>query len=202
MLELLRDGDLSPEQSREFVQRVSRETERISHIIRDLLDFARRDAAADSSAESSDLREVVDDAVSLVRPQKDSRDVAIEVAIDPATGPVIGSKQRLTQILLNLLLNAVDALQGSGRIEVRAEPNADRSQVTLSVSDTGPGIARDMLDKLFEPFTTTKPAGEGTGLGLAVTHAIVEGLGGSIRAENRREGGARFTVQLRAAQSA
>jgi two-component system, NtrC family, sensor kinase len=201
LLELLREGDLAPEQSREFLQRVQRETERINRIIRDLLDFARRDAAQASDEGTSDLREVIDDAVSLVRPQKESKDIAIDVAVDPRTGNVIGSQHRLTQIVLNLLLNAVDALEGRGRIEVRVEPR-DQTHVSLSISDTGPGIANDMQDKLFEPFTTTKPAGKGTGLGLAVTHAIVESLGGSIRASNRAEGGACFVVQLRAGASA
>ena len=196
LLELLREGDLAPEQNREFLQRVQRETERINRIIRDLLDFARRDAVQESDEESSDLRVVIDDAVNLVRPQKESKDIAIDVQIDPRTKEVIGSRHRLSQIVLNLLLNAVDALEGKGRIEVRAEPS-DESHVALSVSDSGPGIASEMQDKLFEPFTTTKPAGKGTGLGLAVTHAIVESLGGDIQASNRAEGGAKFVVQLR-----
>ena len=110
---------------------------------------------------------------------------------------MLGPRHRLTQIVLNLLLNAVDALDGRGRIQVRARPLGDGSHALLQVTDDGPGIAREMQDKLFDPFTTTKPVGKGTGLGLAVTHAIVEGLGGRIEGKNRDEGGACFEVQLR-----
>jgi C4-dicarboxylate-specific signal transduction histidine kinase len=197
LLELLREGDLGAAQSSEFLRRVQRETERIHQIIRDLLDFARLSPEAEQPLETSDLRSVIDDAVNLVKPQKDSKDIAIHVAIDPATSEVLGPRHRLTQITLNLLLNALDALEGKGRIDVRAEPSADGASVSLFVMDTGPGIADEMKDKLFDPFTTTKPAGKGTGLGLAVTHAIVQGLGGTIAVHNREQGGACFEVRLR-----
>lgn len=202
LLELLRAGDLTAAQSSEFLQRVQRETERIHHIIRDLLDFARLAPAAEQPFETSDLRQVIDDAVNLVKPQKDSKDIAIRVEIDPRTGDVLGPRHRLTQIVLNLLLNAVDALEGKGQIDVRAAPSADGAGVSLLVMDTGPGIADEMKDKLFDPFTTTKPAGKGTGLGLAVAHAIVQGLGGSIAVHNREQGGACFEVRLRPQQRA
>lgn len=197
LLELLREGDLTAAQSGEFIQRIQRETERIHIIIHDLLDFARLAPQADQPLETSDLRQVIDDAVNLVRPQKDSKEIAIAVDVDPNTSDVFGPRHRLTQIVLNLLLNAVDALGGRGRIDVRVEPSADGGGVCLSVMDTGPGIADEMKDKLFDPFTTTKPAGKGTGLGLAVTHAIVQALGGSIAAHNREGGGACFEVMLR-----
>lgn len=195
LIELLREGDLTPAQSSEFLQRVQRETERIHRIIRDLLDYARQSPESEHASETSDLRQVIDDAVNLVRPQKESKEIAIAVAVDPAAAHVLGPRHRLTQIVLNLLLNAVDALEGKGRIEVRAAPSGEA--VSLFVMDTGPGIADEMKDKLFDPFTTTKPAGKGTGLGLAVTHAIVQGLGGSISVHNREEGGACFEVRLR-----
>jgi signal transduction histidine kinase len=197
LLELLRGGELSAAQSSEFLGRVQRETERIHRIIRDLLDFARRDADDAASTETSDLRAVIEDAVNLVKPQKESKDIAIDVAVDAGAGRVLGPRPRLTQIVLNLLLNAVDALDGRGRIEVSARPLGDGTRVLLQVSDDGPGIALEMQDKLFDPFTTTKPVGKGTGLGLAVTHAIVEGLGGRIEGKNREGGGACFEVQLR-----
>ncbi len=197
LLELMHDGDLTPNQNREFLQRVQRETERIHGIIRDLLDFARRDAEAEDATETSDLRDAIRDAVNLVKPQKESKDIAIDVRVEPDAALVLGAPHRLTQIVLNLLLNAVDALEGKGRIEVRAQPSDDGARVSLFVIDSGPGIPDAMKDTLFDPFTTTKPAGKGTGLGLAVTHAIVEGLGGSIAGYNRDEGGACFEVRLR-----
>jgi C4-dicarboxylate-specific signal transduction histidine kinase len=197
LLELLREGDLSPTRSQEFLARIAGETERINGIIRDLLDFARHDSELDEPEQTTDLRAVIKDAVALVRPQKASQRIAIDVQIDPQVRDVFGAPRRLTQILLNLLLNALDALSGAGRVEIRVAPHADGGVVSLCVLDDGPGIAPEIAHTLFEPFTTTKPVGKGTGLGLAVTHAIVDGLQGTIEARNRPEGGACFEVTLR-----
>ncbi len=97
--------------------------------------------------------------------------------------------------MLNLLLNAADVIRGEGVITVEVRPGDD-GFVELSVSDTGPGIPASVRDHLFEPFVTSKPPGQGTGLGLAVCHTLVERLGGTIQAESPPEGGARFTVRL------
>ncbi len=208
LLELLRGGGLSESESAEFLERIHRETERINYIIRDLLDFARRDLNDTTHRQTADLNAVIGDAVNLVRPQKESKDIDIRVTIDPASGRVVGPQHRLTQVVLNLLLNAVDALddkgkgKGKGTIEISATASDDGQSVLLSVQDDGPGIAPRMLDRLFDPFTTTKPAGKGTGLGLAVTAAIVDGLQGSICAHNRPQGGACFEVRLRRAAQA
>jgi signal transduction histidine kinase len=196
LLELLEGGDLEPEEEREFLRRIHGETERIHVIIRDLLAFAREGRAAEpDEAGEADLAEVIEDAVKLVGPQKDLRSIDVERRIEEDLPKVRGRAERHTQVVLNLLLNAADALPGGGQIRIelgRAEPGF----VELSVTDTGPGIPVEVLDQLFEPFVTTKPAGEGTGLGLAVCHTIVGRLGGSIRADNPKEGGARFVVRL------
>jgi two-component system NtrC family sensor kinase len=201
LVELLRGGGLDPKESAEFLERIHRETERIHRIIRDLLDFSRRDPEDEVAGQTADLEQAVADAVDLVRPQEDWKQVAIEVEIDPRLGRVLGSQQRLTQVVLNLLINAADALDGKGTVRIEAELTGTDTDAgcLLVVSDDGPGLPQQVLDHLFEPFTTTKPPGEGTGLGLAVCHALVEGLGGSISAANRSEGGARFEVLLRAA---
>ncbi|MET0389150.1 MAG: ATP-binding protein [Polyangiales bacterium] len=195
LVELLRDGELSAAESREFCVRIGAETDRIHGIIRGLLDYARTDAASDPHA-SCELGDAIDDAVRLVRPQKASRAVHIDIAITPHLGAVVGARARLTQVVLNLLLNALDALDGAGRIEISALPDPSGPGALLRVCDDGPGIAPEIASHLFEPFSTTKPAGKGTGLGLAVTHTIVEGLGGSMKAWNLQEGGACFEVRL------
>ena len=195
LVELLRGGGLPPEQSEEFLGRIQGETERIHRIIRDLLDFARRDADAEHADESVDLREVVDEAVALLRPQKLSKQVAIEVQLPEGLPRVRGSASRLTQVVVNLLLNALDALQGQGAVSIGARRDGERC--VLVIEDDGPGIAAEIKDRLFEPFTTTKPVGQGTGLGLAVSLALVESMGGTIRASSRQPGGARFEVVLR-----
>jgi two-component system NtrC family sensor kinase len=200
LVELLRAGGIEPAEASEFLARIQRETERIHHIIRDLLDFSRRDSDGEIPGQSSDLVQVIADAVNLVRPQKESKDVEIEVEIEKDLERVLGPQHRLTQVVLNLLLNAVDALEGRGR--VRIEARRAQAGCTLVISDDGPGLPQQVLDHLFEPFTTTKPPGKGTGLGLAVCHALVEGMGGSITAANVEGGGARFEVMLRSAAQA
>lgn len=196
-VELLRGSELEPDERAEFLLRIQRETERIHLVIRDLLDFARRDPELEAGQTAS-LAEAIDDAVSLMRPQK--REVEIHVALEPGIDRVYGAPQRITQVILNLLLNAIDALQGRGEIRIAARA-ISQELCTISVIDNGPGIASEMLDRLFEPFTTTKAPGKGTGLGLAVSHSLIESMGGRITARNRFEGGACFELQLRRAHA-
>jgi len=199
MLDLMLAGDLDRDEEREFVSRIQRETERIHHTIRDLLDFSRHEPEQLGRIESSaSLAEVVEDTVKLVDRQSRFRDIALELAVDESLPRVRGDHERLRQLLLNLLFNAADAMSGGGKIEVTA--TGANGSVQLVVSDDGPGINGEILDQVFDPFVTTKPAGQGTGLGLAVCHTIVDRLGGSIRAENRAGGGASFEVSLPAAR--
>ena len=198
MLDLMQAGDLAHDEEREFVGRIQRETERIHHTIRDLLDFSRHDPDQKGRVESSaNLTEVVEDTIKLVNRQSRFRDIEWALALDDPLPRVRGDHERLRQLLLNLLFNAADALSGKGTIEVSA--TGGNGSVNLTVSDDGPGIDGAILDQVFDPFVTTKPAGQGTGLGLAVCHTIVDRLGGSIRAENRNGGGASFEVSLPAA---
>jgi signal transduction histidine kinase len=101
----------------------------------------------------------------------------------------------LQQVLFNILLNAAQAMDGGGRIFVRAAQDGD-GRLELEIRDTGPGIAPEHLPHVFEPFFTTKPAGEGTGLGLAISDEIAHELGGALSVSNHPEGGARFELVL------
>ena len=203
LVELLRGESLGPAEQKELLDRIQAETRRIHGIIRDLLDFSRRGVESDELEMTSDLRRVIDDAVNLVQPLKELRAVTLQVDCPQKLPRVIGPQQRLTQVLLNLLLNAADSLQGQGqgqgRIRVEAAPGEQNGYLTLSVSDDGPGIDEKILDALFEPFTTTKPPGKGTGLGLAISHTLIESLGGTLTASNPQGGGARFEMRLRIA---
>ncbi len=195
-VELLRGQRLSDLEQREFLQRIHSETERINKIIRGLLDFSRQGKAPEMLEVSSDLETVVENAVRLVVPQKDLSHVTIERRVMENTPLVRGDTDQLTQVVLNLLLNAADAIAGEGSITIEVGPAERLGMVSLVVSDTGPGIHPSVQEKLFDPFVTTKEVGQGTGLGLAVCHTIVEQLGGSISVTSPSTGGARFEMLL------
>lgn len=197
--ELLLEGGLDEAEQRDFLARMKRETERIHRILRDLLDFARP-ASPSGAGEARDpagsVGEAVSDVVALVKPQKAFRGIEVSADVAPDLPSVVLSRQRLVQVLLNLLLNAADAApRESGRVVVRASRGA-ADRVRIEVEDNGPGIAAEIRDRLFEPFVTTKQVGEGTGLGLAVCRGLVEAVGGTIALEAGGEGGARFVIDL------
>gem|GEM_PF-896458 len=176
-----------------------RGVERIQAIVRDLRVFARKDREA---PELCDVGEVVADAVLLARA---SALVPLECTVAPGLPPVRAVARHLSQVVLNLLVNAADALQalppGSPRA-VHLRVSLQGKDVCVSVEDTGAGLPEGAQELIFQPFFTTKPVGKGTGLGLALSREYVERYGGRLLAENRAEGGARFTMSLPAVDGA
>lgn len=194
--ELLLDGELDADQ-RNFLERMKRETERINRILRDLLDFARPAAkgiAEEDEIGSASVREAIEQVAALVRPQKSFGDVELELEVADGLPAVAMRPERVEQLLLNLLLNAADAVhEPGGRIRVGARHAGPT--VAIEIEDNGGGIASSVRSRLFEPFVTTKDIGKGTGLGLAVCRGLVESAGGHIAVEDGVEG-ARFVVTL------
>jgi C4-dicarboxylate-specific signal transduction histidine kinase len=139
------------------------------------------------------LADAVTEAVSLLKHQTGPDAVSIDVGVDESAA-VLAHTGQLEQVVFNILLNAVQAMCGRGRITIAGERRGARA--VLAIRDQGPGIPEADLARVFEPFYTTKPAGEGTGLGLAISSEIVHELGGELRAENRREGGACFVIEV------
>ena len=193
--DLLLEGGLEPAEQRDFLQRMRKETERINRILRDLLQFARPGARLEQvTVGNGDVAAAVTDTAALIAPQKEMREVELELSIPEGLPSVALSDEQLMQLVLNLVLNAVDALDGGGKVRVTAQPNA--GGVQLVVEDDGPGVPAAVRDKLFEPFVTTKEVGKGTGLGLAVCRGLVEAVGGTIALDLGFLGGARFVVEL------
>jgi signal transduction histidine kinase len=200
MQELLLAGDLAKETELDFLKRMKKETERIHTVLRDLLDFARPEHPLAKGAPAPDpasVETVVNDVFALVAPQKTFRDIAVHKEVADGLPKVTLSAPRLTQVLLNLLLNAGDAIAATkkrGRVVVRAR--VDEANVRIEVEDDGPGIAAEVRENLFEPFVTTKDVGAGTGLGLAVCRGLVEAAGGVIALDPRHAPGTRFVIRL------
>jgi two-component system NtrC family sensor kinase len=175
----------------DFLARIAAETERIDAIVRGLLDFAR---PAPPQTGPVSVAAAVAAAARLATVQGRFRGVVLEVAIPEDLPPVVADERRLAQVVLNLLLNAADAMEGRGAVTVAARAAGGR--VEIEVADTGPGIPAHLLPRVFDPFFTTKEPGHGTGLGLAVCHGIMTSIGGAIEAGPAEGGGARFLLTL------
>ncbi len=184
------------DQSREEVEAIRAAADRAAALARQLLAFSRRDVIITRDV---DIREVVRGMELILRRLVTQ---GVELTLSFADQPLIVriDAGQLEQVVMNLTINAVDAMPDGGRLIVAIEPmpggNGQPNRARIRVSDTGTGMSREVLDRLFEPFFTTKPAGRGTGLGLATTYAIVHEAGGEITVESTPGAGARFDVIL------
>lgn len=200
MQDLILTGDLDQEQQLDFTRRMRKETERISRIIRDLLDFARPNQRAGSGNPPGNVEVAVNEVVALVSHQPALRDVDLALDVHPDLPHVRISHEHLTQVLLNLILNAAAACKDGGNVSITAKA-ADRV-VRVTVRDDGPGVPKDLRDRIFEPFVSTKEVGEGSGLGLSVCRGLVEAAGGRIWLDPDTSSGAQFIVELELAPEA
>jgi signal transduction histidine kinase len=166
-------------------------TERVKQIVMDLRTFSRTDQAELSNA---DLHEEIDRTIALMEPRlKNGIEVKREYGDIPQVRCYPG---QLNQVFLNLLMNACDALDGQGGGAITIRSRRTDLGVLLEFQDDGPGIPPDVLSRIFDPFFTTKPIGIGTGLGLSLSHGIVERHGGRFTAESPPGGGALFSIEL------
>jgi signal transduction histidine kinase len=189
----VREG--KPGEAEDCLARIAAEVQRIDRTVRDLLDFARP-RGPDLAA--IDLPAAVEASLGLARMQARFRDVQVTLDLPAGLPRVLADEHGLAQVLLNLFLNAGDAMGGRGALRISAR-GGEGHRVLLDVSDGGPGVSPEDLPRIFDPFFTTKDPGKGTGLGLAISHRIVESFGGEIAAMNGPEGGAVFTVAFREA---
>ncbi len=171
--------------------KIEKGVERARRITHQLLGTVKQ---TDSTLSEVDLKELVDETVGLLHKEAVNKGVEIIQEIDPAIYSIWTDPYKLRQVLINLITNAVHATGSGGKVTATIEPVDDR--VALIIQDTGQGIPKEHLKKIFEPFFSTKPPGEGTGLGLFVTRSIIEKLGGEMEVESRLGQGARFCVKL------
>jgi len=180
-----------PEEAMSSFQRIDDLIERMGAITRQLKSYARKSG---EELVPVDLRNSVNASLAMMSPQLSQMKVEISVNLPPDPVLVLGDKVRLEQVIVNLLRNALDAmkLQEDRQMDILLVSSGE--MVSLSVRDNGTGI--ENLNEMFEPFFTTKKAGDGIGLGLAISSGIAKDLGGRLLARNGRKGGAVFEFQL------
>jgi len=192
---------LTPPESQELLRRIHEQTLRIHRIVRELLDYSRARPATPTG--QSDLARAVQTASSLLAPQPRMRGVELQIDLAPALPPLGIEEEQLVQVLVNLLLNAADALAGRGRIRVTAHlaapaagAPASEAAVLLRVQDDGPGIPPEVRPRIFDPFFTTKAPGAGTGLGRASCERLLADAGGEIAVEESSPAGTTMRLRL------
>lgn len=196
-LQMLAEDYADPQTSRERlalkrVARLQNECQRLVDVSNDFLRFTR---ASELRLEPASLDEVVVGMIDFLMPTARQAGIQISWYPPPDLPPILLDVDLFRQALLNLLLNAEQAMPDGGEITIAARVAAD--SVTLDIIDTGCGIEADRIDKIFRPFQTSKPGG--TGLGLPTTKRIIEAHGGSIAVESEPGRGTRFSLKLKAA---
>jgi signal transduction histidine kinase/CheY-like chemotaxis protein len=188
-------GRAAPEAPSGEAKMIFEEAERARRIVKNLLFFARK---AEPERMRVDINEIVERTVALRGYELKIENIAIATNLAPGLPPTLADPFQLQQVVLNLLVNAEQAIlegRGSGRIEVRTR-KISPTRLGIEVSDDGPGVPPEIVSRIFDPFFTTKAPGVGTGLGLSIVYGIVEQHGGEVSFENLRTGGARFTLEL------
>jgi two-component system NtrC family sensor kinase len=169
------------------------ESRRCGTIVKNLLTFARQ---APLNPQKNDLAGVVERCLLLVGHQCDLQQVDVESHLDPKMPSIYCDAGQIQQVLLALLMNAVEAMPHGGRLRVETAYHAEHREARIMVSDDGMGIPEDVLPHIFEPFFTTKAEGKGVGLGLAIALGIVQQHGGNIEVSSPQQKGTAFTVTL------
>jgi two-component system, NtrC family, sensor kinase len=178
---------------RENIEVIISQTMRCQQIVNRLLDFSRQSLG---EKKLLDVNEILRRCVELVRHQAFFHNIKIEPDLEPGVPQIVGDAGQLQQVFTNLLLNAADAISGSGLITITSRPAWHGNGVVLQFCDSGCGIPDEVRDKIFEPFFTTKPPGKGTGLGLSIVYGVIQRHGGNIQAYSPPGGGTIFTVTL------
>ncbi len=193
LLDSLEDVADTPEMNklRKGLATIQEQAYRCKYITQNLLSFAREQVV---NPEPTDFADLVRDKIAFFAERAANRNVRIRLRIEPNLPTVRIDPVLCGQVLLNLLKNSAEAMNGQGAIDVGLSRH--REQLRLEVADSGPGLPAEVMDKVFDPFFTTKGPNHGTGLGLSICYGIVRSLGGTITYGNGAEGGAWFRVNL------
>jgi signal transduction histidine kinase/iron only hydrogenase large subunit-like protein len=180
-------------QKAEDLRMIAKEATRCKNIVSGLLNFSRQ---RDVFCKEVNLNELLTEVTDLIKSQKKRDGITIEMNLDPNLPMVELDQEQIKQVIINLVMNAIEAMNEKGHITIKTEIIDNNEKVGFSVADNGPGITRDNLKNLFTPFFTTKQVGQGTGLGLAICYGIIKMHRGDIKVETEPGQGATFRVTL------
>ncbi len=199
LTELLLERDVGGDAPRQHLRIIHEQAGRAGRIVKNLLTFVRTGTTEQSPV---DVNDVVARTTMLVAYEIRLREIELVTELHPLPAIVMGDPHELQQVLLNLLTNAVQAIADlpPGRLRrITIETARVEDRVILAVRDTGEGVPAELVANLFTPFFTTKPAGQGTGLGLSLSYGLIQAHGGTLAYEEGADGGAEFTIELPAA---
>jgi two-component system, NtrC family, sensor kinase len=178
----------------EYLEIIDREVDRCTRIVDGLLDFSR---PKPTPRRPVALNALVEETLFLLKHHQRFKRLQVVRALAPGLPDTIGSQEQLIQVLMALMLNALDAMEQGGQLTVRTAPSSARpDEVVVEIEDTGVGIPPAEQSRIFEPFYTTKPPGRGTGLGLSICYGIVADHRGRIEVDSVPGRGTRFRVHL------
>lgn len=179
------------EQTREYLDMMDEGLSHASGVIEKLLGFARKQQ---SDMAPVVINDAVESVVRLVNFKLGRKNITLETELEDGLPAVMADRQLIQEVIMNLLINAVDAVDDGGFIRIKTQSSA--AEILLSVLDNGQGIAKHLQDQIFEPFFTTKDTGEGTGLGLSISLGIIQAHGGILDVSSTPDTGTTFTIQL------
>ncbi len=195
--DLLSEEDVSrSENFKEFddaVRKIDAHVDRAKKVTHRLLGFARR---MEPIQEKVDINRLLDETIDFLRNEAHYRNIKIETSYSDNIPATVSDSAQLQQVFLNLMNNAIDAIGKDGQISINTSFKPKDDNLVITIRDTGMGMSSEMLDRIFDPFYTTKEVGKGTGLGLAISYSIVEKLGGRIMVASQKGEGTAFTIYL------
>ncbi len=190
---LMMEDILEDDSKRQDLARIVQEAGRCKDIVKSLLEFARQ---TEPKKEPTDINRAITDGLFFLVNQALFHNIRIVKELDPFLPFIRGNVGQLKQVFMNIIVNAAEAMHGSGTLTITTSQSPDRKTVLIEFTDTGEGIPEDNLTRIFDPFFTTKDVGKGTGLGLATSYGIIEDHGGKISVKSKVGEGTTFTIEL------
>lgn len=190
---LIAKGPEQEAQVKKDIEVIQKHTEQCKNVIEALLNFAR---VSEPLKTESDIQECIEEVLAVIEPQIGTENITVHRNFPADLPRIIIDSAKIKQVMMNLLLNARQAMPEGGKIQIRVTVNAEKRILTVAITDAGTGIAEKNIDRIFDPFFTTKGSGKGTGLGLSVSYGIVKQHGGEIEVDSKPGNGSTFKILL------